>query len=102
MRPFSSGLLPLAHSLRRAARHGLALCGSLGTALALAQTPVADEGLQLQPSSLLGETLSAEQRRQAPVFLHETHAPNVAWSPSVLLIRGGLSVAAAASATGIP
>ncbi len=73
MRPFHRVLTTAAPRRCQTALHGLVLCGCLGTAMARAQTPPTDAGLALQPSPLLGETLTAEQRRQAPVFLQGDH-----------------------------
>ena len=62
--------------LRCAVLQCLALCGSLGALQALAQTDASDavpnavpNAVHLQATPLLAEALTAEQRREAPVFL---------------------------------
>ena len=58
---------PATPGLRHALHQCLAVCASLGTSAVLAQQ--VPDPLALQPSPMLNETPSTEQRREAPVFL---------------------------------
>ncbi|RFO96461.1 LPS-assembly protein LptD [Rhodoferax lacus] len=58
---------PASPCVRYAVLQCLALCGSLWASMALAQEP--SDPLALQPSPVLSEALSPQQRREAPVFL---------------------------------
>ena len=57
---------PVSPCVRHAVLSCVALCSGLWTSVGLAQT---EDPLPLQASQLLGETLSAQQRRESPVFL---------------------------------
>jgi LPS-assembly protein len=73
MRFPSSVFLPAPSCTARAVRLSLALCAGLSALTALAQEDAVAQPMALQPTPMLSETLGAQQRREAPVFLQGDH-----------------------------